>query len=102
MEAKVRKSNSERQGFLAILSKKGAIFIKKGLKSGNFGPFLKKIHIGVFTYSFTLSRYSPVLVFMRINSPSLTNKGTLTVAPVSMVAGFNVRVAVSPRNPGSV
>src|ERR1700743_392608 len=52
-------------------------------------------------FYFTLSTYSPVLVLIRINSPSFTNKGTLTVAPVSTLAGFRVRVAVSPLTPGS-
>src|SRR6266496_325305 len=51
---------------------------------------------------FTLSTYSPVLVFIRMSSPSFTNKGTFTVAPVSTFAGFNVLVAVSPLNPGSL
>ena len=53
-------------------------------------------------YSFTLSTYSPVFVFTLINSPSFTNKGTFTVAPVSTVAGLSVRVAVSPLTPGSL
>jgi len=53
-------------------------------------------------YSFTLSTYSPVLVLMRMSSPSFTNKGTFTVAPVSIVAGLSVRVAVSPLIPGSL
>jgi len=52
-------------------------------------------------YSFTLSTYSPVLVLIRIVSPSFTNKGTFTVAPVSTVAGLRARVAVSPFRPGS-
>jgi len=43
MEAKVRKSKSERQGFLAISGKKGLILIENGQKSGDFGPFLKKL-----------------------------------------------------------
>jgi len=37
-----------------------------------------------------------------ILSPSFTNKGTLTVAPVSTVAGFVAPVAVLPLIPGSV
>jgi len=53
-------------------------------------------------YYLTLSTYSPVLAFTLINSPSFTNKGTFTVAPVSTVAGFSVRVAVSPFIPGSL
>src|SRR5438270_13862889 len=54
-----------------------------------------------YTYSFTRSTYSPVFVFMRITSPSFTNKGTCTAAHVSSVAFFNARVAVSPLRPGS-
>ena len=46
--------------------------------------------------------YSPVLVSIRISSPSSINKGTLISAPVSKVAGFNVFVAVLPLKPGSV
>ena len=38
--------------------------------------------------------YSPVLVSTLIVSPSLTNIGTLTTAPVSNVAGFIAFVAV--------
>ena len=49
-----------------------------------------------------LSRYSPVLVSMRITSPWLMKSGTLTSAPVSTVAGLVEPVAVSPRTPGSV
>lgn len=37
-----------------------------------------------------------------IVSPSLMNRGTRTVAPVSTVAGLSVFVAVSPLSPGSV
>ena len=35
-------------------------------------------------------------------SPSETNSGTLTTAPVERVAGFEPPVAVSPLTPGSV
>ena len=45
--------------------------------------------------------YSPVLVSTLITSPSLTNIGTLTTAPVSSVAGFKALVAVLPLTPGS-
>ena len=45
--------------------------------------------------------YSPVLVSILITSPSLTNIGTLTIAPVSTVAGFNALVVVFPFTPGS-
>ena len=45
--------------------------------------------------------YSPVLVSTLIVSPSLTNIGTLTTAPVSNVAGFIAFVAVLPLIPGS-
>lgn len=45
--------------------------------------------------------YSPVLVSTLITSPSLTNIGTLTIAPVSSVAGFIALVAVFPLTPGS-
>src|SRR5699024_3246735 len=50
----------------------------------------------------TRSIYSPVRVSMRMTSPSLMNRGTRRVAPVSTVAGFRVLVAVLPRMPGSV
>lgn len=100
--AKVRKSKPERQGFLAILTEKRSKSIKKGLKPNDFGPNYIKMRLAKITYSFTLSRYSPVLALILIFSPSFTNKGTFTVAPVSIVACFKVRVAVSPRKPGSV
>jgi len=35
-------------------------------------------------------------------SPSFTNRGTGTIAPVSTVAGFNTLVAVFPLTAGSV
>src|SRR5579884_1696367 len=50
---------------------------------------------------FTRSTYCPVRVSMRILSPGFTNRGTLTTAPVSSVAGFVTLLAVSPRTPGS-
>ena len=53
-------------------------------------------------YCFTLSIYAPFSVSILILSPSLINKGTLIFAPVSVVAGLNVLVAVLPFNPGSV
>src|SRR6476660_330829 len=59
-------------------------------------------HCLILNYSLTRSTYSPLLVLTRINSPSFTNKGTITVAPVSTVAGFKVLVAVSPLKPGSL
>ena len=71
------------------------------IKKGNCITIALFITICI-NYSFTLSTYSPVFAFTLINSPSLTNKGTLTVAPVSTVACFKVRVAVSPYAPGSV
>ena len=46
--------------------------------------------------------YSPVRVSIWITSPSLMNRGILTSAPVSSVAGFRVLVAVLPARPGSV
>ena len=52
--------------------------------------------------SYTLDRYSPVLVSILILSPWFTNRGTFTCAPVSTVAGFVAPWAVSPLNPGSV
>ena len=52
-------------------------------------------------YFFTRSTYSPVRVSTFITSPSLTNIGTWTVAPVSTVTGFKTLVAVSPFTPGS-
>ena len=45
--------------------------------------------------------YSPVLVSTLITSPSFTNIGTFTTAPVSNVAGFIAFVAVFPFIPGS-
>ena len=45
--------------------------------------------------------YSPVLVSTLIVSPSFTNIGTLTCAPVSNVAGFIAFVAVLPLTLGS-
>src|SRR5687768_618420 len=53
-------------------------------------------------YSFTRSTYSPVLVWILILSPVFTKRGTRISEPFSKVAGFNVRVAVSPCMPGSV
>src|SRR6266702_2395244 len=38
---------------------------------------------------------------MRILSPGFTKRGTLTMAPVSSVAGLVTLLAVSPRTPGS-
>jgi hypothetical protein len=81
-----------------ILEKSGFGINKKMSPPG--GSFFKVFER--FNYSLTLSTYSPVLVLIRINSPSFTNKGTFTVAPVSTVAGFRVRVAVSPFTPGSL
>ncbi len=37
-----------------------------------------------------------------IHSPSLTKSGTLTVAPVAIVAGLVTLLAVSPFTPGSL
>ena len=51
--------------------------------------------------SYTLERYSPVLVSILIVSPWFTKSGTLRVAPVSTVHGFVVPVAVSPLTHGS-
>src|SRR5712692_7868314 len=50
----------------------------------------------------TRSRYAPVRVSTRIRSPTDTNNGTCTVAPVSNVAGFDPPLTVSPRMPGVV
>ena len=81
-----------------------AILFEKGLNQGNNDQkstairLLQPIFIN---YSFTLSKYSPLLVLMRMSSPSFTKSGTFTVEPVSTVAGFKVRVAVSPLIPGS-
>src|SRR6185312_14887038 len=47
------------------------------------------------------SRYSPVRVSILITSPTLMNSGTLTLAPVLILAGLVAPVAVSPRKPGS-
>jgi hypothetical protein len=41
-------------------------------------------------------------VSILILSPSLINRGTCIDAPVSVVAGLNVFVAVFPLTPGSV
>ena len=46
--------------------------------------------------------YSPVRVSIRSVSPSLTNSGTTTTRPVSIVAFLRAPWAVSPANPGSV
>lgn len=82
---------------LVKMSRKSSIFTKiKNRRRAGF--YIKKLLVNYLT----LSTYSPVLVFTLISSPSFTNKGTLTVAPVSTVAGFNVRVAVSPFMPGSL
>ena len=51
---------------------------------------------------FTRSMYSPERVSTLIRSPSSTNSGTFTTAPVSSVAGFSAPVRVSPFTPGSV
>ena len=48
------------------------------------------------------SMYDPLDVSTRMRSPSFTNRGTFTLAPVSTVAGLSAFVAVSPRTPGSV
>ena len=53
-------------------------------------------------YSFALPKYSPVLVSIWITSPSSIKIGTITVAPVSTVAGYVTFVAVLPFTPGSV
>ena len=53
-------------------------------------------------YFLTRSEYSPVRVSTLTRSPMLMNNGTRTSAPVSMVAGLSVLVAVSPLTPGSV
>lgn len=52
-------------------------------------------------YSLTRSIYDPEAVSILILSPSLINKGTFTVAPVSTVADFVAFVAVFPFTPGS-
>ena len=46
--------------------------------------------------------YSPVRVSIRIISPCSMNNGTITLAPVSTIAGFVAPCAVSPLRPGSV
>src|SRR6478736_8578520 len=51
---------------------------------------------------FTRSRYSPDRVSTLMRSPSSTNRGTWTTAPVSSFAGFIAPVLVSPFAPGSV
>ena len=64
-----------------------------------------KFHIStlVLYYTFTLSIYEPLVVSIRMVSPSLTNNGTLITAPESIVAGFvTLDEAVSPLKPGSV
>jgi len=47
-------------------------------------------------YFLTLSEYDPALVSTLMKSPTLINKGTLTSAPVSIVAGLVALVAVFP------
>src|SRR6266550_9280385 len=51
---------------------------------------------------FTRSMYSPDRVSTLTRSPSSTNSGTWTTAPVSIFACFNAPVRVSPLAPGSV
>ena len=46
--------------------------------------------------------YVPFEVSILILSPSFINNGTCIVAPVSVVAGLKVLVAVFPLTPGSV
>src|SRR5262249_56670110 len=46
--------------------------------------------------------YSPVSVFTRTLSPSLTNGGTWMTRPVSSVAGLTWALAVAPLIPGTV
>src|SRR5690625_3149770 len=53
-------------------------------------------------YSLTRETYSPVRVSTRMTSPSGTNSGTRTTAPVSTFAGLPPPPLVSPRTPGSV
>jgi hypothetical protein len=43
-----------------------------------------------------------VRVSILIHSPSFTNRGTFTVAPVAIVAGLVTLLAVSPFTPGSL
>src|SRR5690606_6841733 len=57
---------------------------------------------GCVHYSLTRETYSPVRVSTRITSPSGTNSGTRTTAPVSSLAGLPPPPLVSPRTPGSV
>jgi len=54
-----------------------------------------------FVYSLTRSMYDFFSVSILILSPSLINKGTLILAPVSTVAGLVAFVAVLPLTPGS-
>jgi len=72
------------------------------LQNDKMAPGVKNHPNTMIRFYFTLSTYSPVLVLTRMSSPSFTNKGTFTVAPVSTLAGFNVLVAVSPFTPGSL
>src|SRR5690606_40897600 len=51
-------------------------------------------------YALTRETYSPVRVSTRITSPSGTNSGTRTTAPVSSLAGLVPPLLVSPRTPG--
>src|SRR5690606_19872004 len=51
-------------------------------------------------YTLTRETYSPVRVSTRITSPSGTNSGTRTTAPVSSLAGLVPPLLVSPRTPG--
>src|SRR5262249_40144431 len=53
-------------------------------------------------YRLTRSRYLPSVVSTFTHSPSLTNSGTLTTAPVDSVAGLVAPLAVSPLIPGSL
>ena len=53
-------------------------------------------------HSLAREMYSPLRVSTLSRSPSSTNNGTLTTAPVSRVAGLLPPWAVSPLTPGSV
>src|SRR5690625_41272 len=60
------------------------------------------IFVPVLHQSVTRERYSPLRVSTLMTSPSWTNNGTRTVAPVSRWAGLPPLPEVSPRRPGSV
>ncbi len=65
----------------------------KSVKKGMRGKALHRYALLTF---YTRSTYAPVDVFTRMRSSVVTNNGTCTTSPVSVVAGLVPPVAVSP------